>query len=236
MPPEYPCPTGIVKIGGGMTPGLGMDGVKLVCLDHPDVSPEVDYNTPGGCLMLSVGSNDDFSYETELHKHRPNCDIHTFDPTVVQSEEKMAELQEQLRVTYHLTGISHTVGKLSHGDLKPLTQVMKELGKKHISILKIDCESCEWDAFFRDIFPAIYAGTLEINQLLIEMHYYHPIEYTRRGMEFPLEFLSRADEVGLRMHSFEINIYARPFAEYGFILVKRPESCDVCPEALLGMF
>lgn len=221
--PEYPCESGLVDIGG---PG---DGKKITCINYPDNSPEGNYSKPGGCFFLSVGSNGDFTYEIHMNRVRPNCDIHTYDPTVKLTDEHMQQLKDRHRTTFHTTGVSDKVGTMSYGDLKPLTQIMKDLNRKHISVAKIDCETCEWDAFANDIFPAMKAGTLEINQLLIELHPIKPLEIFRLR-----DFMRGADEVGLRLFSYEFNHYTLVTkfwaAEFSFIYVKRPSGCDICPE------
>ena len=48
------------------------DGGKFVCID--DI-PEQH------CVVYSLGSDGDFSFELDLLNHRPNCDVYTFDCT-----------------------------------------------------------------------------------------------------------------------------------------------------------
>jgi len=233
--PEYPCESGEVGIGG---PG---DGRKITCLHHPDIGPEGIHQPnlkPGGCLLISIGSNADFTYEIQMHQNLPNCDIHTYDPTVFEDRlptERKQEILKNFRTTFHLEGLGDKVslwtadGVQAQTDVvtKPLTVMMEELNRKHISILKVDCEGCEFQAFFDDIFPAMKAGKLEINQLLIELH---AVKFEE--INLISDFMLAADAAGLRLFSYEYNPLSVKThwwaAEFSFISVKKPVGCDVC--------
>lgn len=62
-----------------------------------------------GCVVYSIGSYSEFSFESEL-LNRTNCDIHVFDPTVLPSKlrEREAQLNRGLprrRIWWHSIGI-----------------------------------------------------------------------------------------------------------------------------------
>lgn len=135
------------------------DGGKWVCDPHRITSKHGSQS----CLVYSVGSNNDFSFEEAILKDiSPDCEIHTFDPTVGEHPSKLPAYGN---ITFHPWGLGHE----DHGAYKTLPSMIKELGHqlKEIDILKIDCEGCEWATFaswFEDGAP------LSARQILIELH------------------------------------------------------------------
>lgn len=127
------------------------DGGKFVC-------GHASYFQSRSCLVYSVGSNGDFSFENDV-KLTFGCEIHTFDPTGNTSQ--FVSLAEQAGVEFHSVGLSGTRGVMENSvtnlsvPLLPFTDIVDLLGHnhKHIDILKVDCEGCEWDAF-----PEIWKG------------------------------------------------------------------------------
>jgi hypothetical protein len=151
------------------------DGGKFVC-------GEADYfkaqtTTPSGeppCLMYSVGSYGDAQFEHDI-KQNFGCEIHTFDPT--GNSTRFAENVERAGATFHAIGVDGSVstmwnpdtGKLSR--LLPITDIVNMLGHagRHIHILKIDCEGCEYAAF-KSLWGHIKEGAVTIGQIQIELH------------------------------------------------------------------
>ena len=124
------------------------DGGKWVC-DTYKIKNKTE------CFVLSIGSNNDFSFEDGIHNLNPNCQIHTFDHTVVP-------VNVPPFVTFHDFGLANR----DEGKLVTMKSALKLAGLsgKHIDILKIDCEGCEYD-----VFPEFFQGF--IRQVLIELHY-----------------------------------------------------------------
>ena len=130
------------------------------------------------CLVYSVGSNGDFSFETSIKK--AGCEVHTFDPSgdTLAWEEKAASLG----VHYHAWGLRGEAPLSSkttffnsvtntHNPLLTLMEIRNQLthdGRK-IDILKVDCEGCEWAAF-KLIFDDVIQGRYRVGQILIEVH------------------------------------------------------------------
>jgi Methyltransferase domain len=121
------------------------DGGKFICgLD--------DYFRTKGCLVYSVGSSGDFSFEENIIK-KFGCEVHTFDPT--GNSPKWEADATALGVSYHSWGLSGTEGIMYNPDtdtnnpLYTMSQIVQKLGHENrfIDILKIDCEGCEWGAF-----------------------------------------------------------------------------------------
>ena len=90
--------------------GNGGDGGKIACRVAPPAAKP--------CLIYSVGSNNDFSFEVAAHGMYPQCEIHTFDPTVDFPRPPSF-------VTFHQTTV-------------PLTP------PGPLFMLKMDCEGCEY--------------------------------------------------------------------------------------------
>jgi len=139
--PEASCPTAVLRIGKG-------DGGKMVCDPYRLAKPD--------CLVYSIGSNGDFSFEASVREYNPNCEIHTFDHTWDGNPPEW--------LTYHHTGI----GLVNGGQFKNIATIVQELGhvNRRIDMLKIDCEGCEFD-----VYPNFYMPGVNIAQLLIEVHY-----------------------------------------------------------------
>jgi hypothetical protein len=89
--------------------GSGGDGGKEGCLVNP---------IGLDCHIVSVGSNNDFSFEIAVHRHYPFCRIDTYDPTVRFPRPPPF-------VTFHKTTVPQIL-------------------KVPVFILKMDCEGCEY--------------------------------------------------------------------------------------------
>jgi hypothetical protein len=116
------------------------------------------------CLVYSVGSNNDFSFEAAvLQSIGSHCEIHTFDPDDYSAGAKANN------VTYHQWGIGDEDGVVGKGFLmKTLKTTMRELGHddgRVIDIFKIDCEGCEIDSVL-----SWFDTNVTLRQILVEVH------------------------------------------------------------------
>lgn len=181
--PSYSCD---VKARFG-SPG---EGGKWICDPHVLLKEH--------CVVYSVGSNNDFSFEESIHSFNPACEIHTFDPTVKYPTNRPPY------VHFHRYG----VGKSDRLDVKLTKDIMQKLGHKSVSVLKVDCEGCEYDAFEGLKFS-------NVGQILVEVH------FTRGPMEIHRLFRLLTDH-GFAIFSKESNLYANMYAlswamEYGLV-------------------
>lgn len=143
-PDHFAC-TNIKRIGNSG------DGGKITCLDTP--------STEKKCLIYSVGSNNDFSFENDIHTIYPNCEIHTFDPTVKFP-------QNPSFVHFHQTFV-------------------KKNGQEDIFILKMDCEGCEYtdleyfihrsNQILLEVHPCITKSTVKDDMLLNKINFSHTL-------------------------------------------------------------
>jgi len=149
------------------------DGHKWLCDPHRIASQKE-------CIVYSVGSNGDFSFEAAIQKLLPQCEIHVFD-----FSNFAYRVPKSLNITYHVWGLKPvqdeniTVTKSSPWvgntlwrskpelDWKTFPEIVSLLGHtgKVIDIFKIDCEGCEFYTY-KDWFEA----SAEIRQILVEVH------------------------------------------------------------------
>jgi len=163
-----------VRVGGN---GNG-DGPKWVCDPHrlKIISAERKIKNPTrpGCVIYSVGSNGDFSFEEALQNilGKDTCEIHTFDMDDFQDVTP-----KDMNIHFHKWGLVHEATAAEEKDkegahiFKTLKETIKELGHDDlpaIDIFKIDCEGCEFstqaDWVSDDTIPML-------QQILVEVHY-----------------------------------------------------------------
>jgi hypothetical protein len=164
MNPNFICPRmGSVGQGGQRT--------KLMC--HPGrlAHRMMDDDPNGDCLIYSVGSAGDFSFEDDIARmHNNKCEIHIFDPA--DWSRKGDETMKNIH--YHAWGMKSTYDNSPSvvwprgrkGGFKTFQDTMALLGhsdNRTIDLLKIDCEGCEFSTL-RDWI------NLDIRQILIEIH------------------------------------------------------------------
>lgn len=131
--------------------GARGDGGKWVC-DPYRLKSRHD------CLIYSVGSSGDFSYEIEMKKVMPHCEIHAFDKNSYPCPTDVC--------TFH---------QITFGDgIEPKNSknwptIIKELNHANrlIDILKIDIEGGEYK-----FFPLLFDSdkNLHPRQILVELH------------------------------------------------------------------
>ena len=144
--PSYSC-TVIGRMG---CPG---DGGKWVCDPHYFLLLD-------NCVVYSIGSNNEFSFEEAIYHFNPQCEIHTFDPLDTPPDRKPEY------VHFHPWKLgSHD----SYSDSTFTIQtIMHHLGHTNITVLKADCEGCELDSFNIASFPPSEGA---IQQILVEVHF-----------------------------------------------------------------
>lgn len=125
------------------------DGGKWVCNPHVIQNP---------CTVFSIGSNNDFSFESAIHELLPQCAIYTFDHTTDGSNHPP-----------YVQFIRRGLGSADNGDgIITLAQMMRLVNHTtSIDILKIDCEGCEYSTYEQFL-------TLDVRQILMEIHFTDP--------------------------------------------------------------
>eukprot|EP01134_Creolimax_fragrantissima_P000710 CFRG0710T1 len=136
------------------------DGGKWICNPY---NIKGDVKDGGKKLVYSLGSRNDFSFETAVYEFfGGNVEIHTFD--FGESRNKPDY------VYYHQWGVGGRDIVTEDGTtFRTLPTIMTELGHadKQIDILKMDIDGAECDV----IIPTIKNGWLQrVNQLQMEIH------------------------------------------------------------------
>lgn len=111
------------------------DGGKWTCLDS--------FPNPAGTIV-SVGSNNDFSYERSIGDICPECKIHVYDPTSQPPPKLIRNL------VFHKSELTREA-LIQHG---------------RVRVLKLDCEGCEID-----IIHSLPETSHNIDQIQIEIHW-----------------------------------------------------------------
>lgn len=157
------------------------DGGKWVCDPHRlkiqevvDDGSAVVVAADQPCLVYSVGSNGDNSFEAAVKKDIGNhCEIHTFDFS------DYTEKVESVGAIFHQWGLGDStenkimnltkMGKTTETGLqfKTLADTVKLLGHEGrvIDIFKIDCEGCEWSTAH-----SWFEANVTIRQVQVELH------------------------------------------------------------------
>lgn len=113
------------------------DGGKQVCIsDLTDEPPDT---------LVSIGSNDEFSFEEAMMRQFRRLNVHVYDGTV-------ASPRVPTNVTYHNMNVRKTL------QLPYLTLTSR-------AILKIDCEGCEYS-----VLPQLLRNHDNFLQILLELH------------------------------------------------------------------
>ena len=125
------------------------------------------------CIVYSIGSAFDFTFEYAVHKVAPHCKIHTFDGTINITHDEFGRVLpidlEEKNIFFHNWNIEPDCSSNEvkfHGLC--ISDTLKTLGHsgKRISWFKIDCEGCEYTVIPR----LLQAGEVLIDQVLIEVH------------------------------------------------------------------
>lgn len=145
MAPAQKAAEGIVCDRMVRMGGLGLlgtaDGSKMVCLDA--------LQSKAHCVVVSVGCNGDFTFEEAVHAAYPHCTVHVFDGTMA-GRTGFAGPPSWLAPTFHYRNFDAKSYILFAGI--------------HVSILKMDCEGCE----FRALLPFLRHAC--VDQVLLELH------------------------------------------------------------------
>jgi hypothetical protein len=153
---------------------------------------------PAACLVYSFGIANQWEFDDTYADF--GCEVHSFDPTGSSMEVHRRHAHPSGRVHFHpwgLTGdvssspkchgasnsdanerlearryVGGTYGNLT-GPLFSLERIVRRLGHagRRIDVLKIDCEGCEWDAFYHLATSAAGSRVLSmVDEIYLELH------------------------------------------------------------------
>jgi len=196
--PTFPC---LFTLEKHPTSAAEHDGGKWIC-GLQEMGRAARRQHKGSCTVYSVGSAMKFDFEARVHRVAPQCDIHTFDPTVAAHMVK--RFVPSYIDAFHRVGLGRQAGALGFGrcpscPIMPLTRLMSSLNHSSIDILKVDVEGFE----FRGVLTAISRG-MRIGQLLVELH---PSAFGLRASGRAVDTVHRTlislREAGLHLFSIE---------------------------------
>lgn len=146
---------------------------EKVCVDHR-LSHAISTRR---CLVYGIGVATDWTFERSLAMQ--GCEVHLFDPTISHGDHPDPWLRS---ITFHEWGlysaITHAFNGskdaralrygLVRGTLLSLGAIRHRLGHadRTISVLKVDCEGCEWEAL--SIIPR--STWDQVDQFVAELH------------------------------------------------------------------
>ena len=127
--------------------GRTFDGGKMVCFPLELAA----------CRVVSVGSNMEMSFERELLAHAPDCEVDIYDGTLTTTQA--AETQRELDVL-----APRGNARFFHHMFSNTTWQQYANAPGGLTLLKMDCDGCEWDAL-----PA-FVDNVCTAQLVVEVH------------------------------------------------------------------
>jgi hypothetical protein len=191
VPASFNCPHSIIRIGR-----LG-DGGKWLCglekhLDLPksrkssvtdlSLTPAASIPVGGkgevgeigrqpGCIIYSFGIQIESSFEDELLKRTPNCQIWGYDFSVTKFGPQLHEIEAAGRAHFTQAGIAGTTDTERNPAFYSIQDLMAMNGHDHIDILKMDIEGYEFESMNSLIKHFTSQGLeIPISQFLVEIH------------------------------------------------------------------
>jgi hypothetical protein len=178
-----------------------------------------------GCLVYSIGSQGDFSFELGMQREVGVgvCEYHIFD--MGDYEKDMPKQLENAH--YHKWGLKKQDRKSTElpkpgQEFYGLKDTVKMLGHENvgaIDVFKIDCEGCEWTTFDAWLQPDMP----DLKQILIEIH--------KPPADIATYFFDTLQASGYARFHKEVNIICPEAGatEYSFIKLSK----DFFPESKL---
>ena len=185
--------------------GFNGDGGKWMC--------DISYlKQTSSCLIYSLGSNGEFSFENETKLTFPHCDIHTFD---------MRAFNCTNICTFH----KEKIGDGIIPGTKSLPMLMSDLNQtgRKLEILKVDVEGSEYE-FLEDLFSSSNDHlTGKIRQLLVEIHLGRIVKKVNNVTVYDYPRVHRLFELFHQKHFVifhkEVNLY-NPHNVFEFSLIR----------------
>jgi hypothetical protein len=126
------------------------------------------YAPEKSCVVYSIGSNGDFSFEERVRATAPGCTIITIDPTYDEKLGRAGAPYDKYIHAYGLAG-SDLPDQGGGFPLRSIASIMRDHGHDHIDVLKFDVEGWEWSVIAQTEW-----ANLAIGQVLTELHPWGP--------------------------------------------------------------
>ena len=164
-------------------------------------------NARSDCLIVSVGSNGDVSFEEAMRGFNSACEVHIYDPYL--TAEKAARIPSWAQFFPKAFNSTTALSPLYKG--------------RSISILKIDCEGCEFDGI-----PSWLESTCT-DLVIPEVHgcRYDATDPILPRMQLFHKLMSKLEEHDFLVYSAESNLLAK---EPGLCVEYGMQRKTTCPE------
>ncbi|KAL4073770.1 methyltransferase domain-containing protein [Scleroderma yunnanense] len=213
--PSFNCPHRVQRVG------IMGDGGKWVCgLER--IVPKKK------CTMYSFGINGESSFEADLMKAAPGCELYGYDFSVDSfgpEIEEDPELKQRSHFFAFALGPTDAHSPVDDPKMYTLRTLMERNGHDFIDVLKIDIEANEFESL--GAFVDSFAGQpLPFGQLQIEIHMYS--DHPWNNFSKVLKWWEKLEAAGLRPFFSESNLVytnlirgAQPgLIEYSFINIR----------------
>ena len=147
------------------------------------------FTTAAMCVVVSVGSNGQVEFEEGIHQLWPACRIDIWDGTLVGSRSKLRRAIPQY-AHFHPENFRPTSWQ-TYQPTRNMTWQQPHISTTQATMLKIDCEGCEWSS----LVP--WLDHVCTSQLLLELHVPHPrmdVDFARLMLRVNAEFALFAGE------------------------------------------
>lgn len=213
--PSFNCPHRLERVG------VMGDGGKWVCGLERIVHKKK-------CVMYSFGINGESSFEADIMKAVPSCEVYGYDFSVNSFGPEIEE-DSELKLRSHFfpfaLGPKDAHSPVDDPKMYTLRSLLEGNGHDFIDVLKIDIEGNEYDSF--ETFIDSFGGEpLPIGQLQIEIHVFKDQPWN--DFAKVLKWWEKLEAAGLRPFYSESNLVytnlirgARPeLIEYSFINIR----------------
>ncbi|KAG2365432.1 methyltransferase domain-containing protein [Suillus spraguei] len=213
--PSFGCPHRVERIG------MMGDGGKWVCgLERIAPKPQ--------CNIYSFGVNGESSFEADLLKAAPGCQLYGYDFSVNSFGPEIEEdtnLKPRSHFFPYALGPENKHNAVDEPKMYTLRTLMERNGHDFIDILKVDIEGNEFYSLSNFI-DSFYGEPLPFGQLQLEIHVYPGSEWN--DVAKFLGWWEKLEAAGLRPFFSEPNLVymnlvkgARPdLVEYSFINIR----------------
>ncbi|KAF9241795.1 methyltransferase domain-containing protein [Melanogaster broomeanus] len=211
--PSFTCPHRLDRIGIMGDGGKWFCGVERIARKK-------------NCVMYSFGVNGESSFEADIMKAAPGCEVYGYDFSVNSfgpEIEQDPDLKSRAHFYAYALGSKDTHSPADNPKTYTLRTLMELNGHDFIDVLKIDIEGHEFDSL--EVFiDSFHGAPLPFGQLQLEVHAF---AHTEWGVDFAkfLKWWEKLEGAGLRPFFSEANlVYINLFrgvcpclVEYSFI-------------------
>jgi FkbM family methyltransferase len=137
------------------------DGGKWICDPHVHLN-HTKWGSSRNCVVYSLGSSNDFSFENEFLQSYPHCEMHTFDHTSSPPTPR-----DNPAINFHNYGVAASTS--TDGKLHSLRDILQDLNHTEVEVMKVDIEGHEYEVI-AELAKGDASPLLNVRQILMEIH------------------------------------------------------------------